>query len=139
MLLVLKTREELEELYGVPAIDIPVFISCLLRIASIFLSLGFLLLLSAAYLSAPISLSTSRPVLTLLSAPPATPYLIPLYSTNRAFYITFALVFVLHFFLSVLHTPVLLPRVGLHVVAYLGFLVGLGTFFAGLGLWDALS
>lgn len=38
-----------------------------------------------------------------------------------------------------LHTPVFLPRVGVHVVAYLGFLVGLGLLFTGLGVWDALS
>ncbi|KAA1474090.1 hypothetical protein DENSPDRAFT_781042 [Dentipellis sp. KUC8613] len=140
-LVLLKTREELEELYGIPVIYIPVFITCLLRIASVVLSLGFTLLLSAAYLSAPISLSPYRPhsLLAFFAPPVQLVAHIPLYDSNRAFYITFALVFLLHFFLSVLHTPVLLPRIGVHVVAYLGFLVGLGTVFAGLGLWDALS
>jgi hypothetical protein len=55
------------------------------------------------------------------------------------FWGTFAGVCGINWGLSLLHTPVFLPRVGVHVVAYLGFLVGLGTLFAGLGVWDALS
>ncbi|KAG1856722.1 hypothetical protein F4604DRAFT_1206602 [Suillus subluteus] len=39
-LLVIKMRDELEEVYGVPVIKIPVFVSCLQRFNSIFLSIG---------------------------------------------------------------------------------------------------
>jgi hypothetical protein len=60
-------------------------------------------------------------------------------SSNSMFWGTFAGVCGINWGLSLLHTPVFLPRVGVHVVAYLGFLVGLGTLFAGLGMWDALS
>ncbi|KAI0062974.1 hypothetical protein BV25DRAFT_1803095 [Artomyces pyxidatus] len=123
-LVALKAREELEELYGFPAIRIPVFVSCLLRFASIMLSLGFTLLLSAAYLSVPLSLNAAY---------------IPPSKTNGPFIITFILVFFIHLLLSLLHTPMFLSRIGVHVVAYVGFLVGLGSVFAGLGLWDALS
>ncbi|KAI0042744.1 hypothetical protein FA95DRAFT_1584333 [Auriscalpium vulgare] len=121
-LIALKAREELEDLYGFPAIRIPVFVSCLLRFASILLSLGFTLLLSGSYLSVPLSLS---------SIPPS--------KTNGPFYITFALVYALQLLLSLLHTPLFLSRIGVHVVAYVGLLVGLGSVFAGLGVWDALA
>lgn len=129
-LITLKAREELEDMYGIPFIHIPVFVSCLLRIASIALSLGFLLLLSAAYLSAPLSRSS------LLFAASSHP---PIFTTNGAFYVTFSLVFLLHFSISLLHTPMVLPKIGVHVVAYVGFLIGLGSIFAGLGMWGALA
>jgi len=63
----------------------------------------------------------------------------PTSTTNRPFYAAFTLVFVVHYLLAFLHTPAFLPRVGVHVVAYLGLLVALGTVFGGLALWDALS
>jgi hypothetical protein len=110
---------------------VPVFVSCLLRIASIFLSLGIVLLLSAGYLTAP------------LASPPSTEdtlmVRIPRSWSNKAFWGTFLGVCGINWGLSLLHTPAFLPRVGVHVVAYLGFLVGLGMLFAGLGVWDALS
>ncbi|KAI0316471.1 hypothetical protein OF83DRAFT_1126600 [Amylostereum chailletii] len=127
-LVALKTREELEELYGVPVVRIPVFIACLLRIASIVLSLGFTLVLSAAYLSAPLA----HPRKTARAA-------MPLTDTNGPLALAFALVYAAHLALALLHTPMLLPRLGVHVVAYVGFLVGLGSVFAGLGMWGALS
>lgn len=109
----------------------PVFVSCLLRIASIFLSLGIVLLLSAGYLTSPLAEPpTSKGVLTAMTPPSW---------SNHLFWSTFLGVCAINWCLSLLHTPVFLPRVGVHVVAYLGLLVGLGTLFAGLGLWDALS
>ncbi|KAH9964834.1 hypothetical protein BC827DRAFT_891362 [Russula dissimulans] len=132
-LVAVKAREELEELYGYPAIRVPVFVLCLLRIASILLSLGIVLLLSAAYLTSP------------LAVPPhaedtfvATRTIPPLWS-DGLFWGTFLSVCAVNWSLSLLQSPVFLPRVGVHVVAYLGFLVGLGMLFTGLGMWDALS
>jgi hypothetical protein len=55
------------------------------------------------------------------------------------FWGTFACVCSINWGLSLLHTPAFLPRVGIHVVAYLGFLIGLGSLFAGLGMWGVLS
>jgi hypothetical protein len=104
---------------------IPVFISTLQRLSSIILSQGLSLLLSAAYLSSPISLQAER-------APPTAVL------SNRPFAITFPIVVVLHLLLSILHTPLVLPRIGLHTASYVGLIVGLGCMFAGLGVWKAL-
>ncbi|KAI0791035.1 hypothetical protein C8Q75DRAFT_716240 [Abortiporus biennis] len=121
----LKEREELEEIYGLPIIKIPVFVSCLQRIDSIIITVGIFLILSASYLRSTISLSTStRP------SPPG---------SNKPIIITFPLIGLLNFFLCLIYTPLVLPRLGVHTTAYIGFLVGLGTLFAGLGLWGALS
>jgi len=120
-LVAVKAREELEELYGFPAIRVPVFVTCLLRIASILLSLGFVLLLSAGFLALP-GLEQNPPL-----------------RSQGTFWATFVAVCGINWGLSLLHTPVFLPRVGVHVVAYLGLLVGLGALFAGLGMWGALS
>ena len=97
------------------------FVTCLLRIASILLSLGFVLLLSAGFLA----------LLGSEKNPPS--------RSQGTFWGTFVAVCGINCGLSLLHTPVFLPRVGVHVVAYLGLLVGLGALFAGLGMWGALS
>ncbi|KAH9064371.1 hypothetical protein EDB87DRAFT_1319913 [Lactarius vividus] len=131
-LVAIKAREELEELYGFPAIHVPVFVSCLLRIASILLSLGFVLLLSAGYLTSP-------PAIFPVLEKDGMTVSVPSSWSNGTFWGTFVAVCGVNWGLSLLHTPVFLPRVGVHVVAYLGLLVGLGTLFAGLGMWDALS
>ena len=60
----------------------------------------------------------------------------PIYS-NRPLAITFPLVVLVHVFLSLLHSPLVLPRIGVHTAAYVGLLVGLGGFFTSLGLWGA--
>ncbi|EIM84236.1 uncharacterized protein STEHIDRAFT_158926 [Stereum hirsutum FP-91666 SS1] len=141
----LKTREELEELYGYPVIRTPVFILILLRLASIFLSLGFTLLLSSTYLSSPISLS-SRTLSTLstpsTSSDPPPPHLphpsAHPYPTNSTFTLIFFSVFTMHLCLALLHTHLVLPSVGVHVVAYVGLIVGLGAVFGGLGMWGGL-
>jgi hypothetical protein len=147
-LLTLKAREEVEEVYGVPAIvclyplllvrpnlilknlvarqKIPVFISTLQRLSSIILSQGLSLLLSSAYLGSPIS----------FQLPQTSPT--PLLSSNRPFVITFPIVVMIHLLLSMLHTPLVLPRIGLHTASYMGLIIGLGCLFAGLGVWKAL-
>jgi hypothetical protein len=147
-LVAFKVREELEELYGFPAVVslwvfrltavadrelkcIPVFVSCLLRVASILLSLGIVLLLSAGYLTSPLALPPTAEYAVMRTIPPSW--------TNNLFWGTFLGVCGVNWGLSMLHTPVFLPRVGVHVVAYLGFFVGLGMLFTGLGVWDALS
>ncbi|KAI8990372.1 hypothetical protein BD414DRAFT_483410 [Trametes punicea] len=121
----LQEREELEEVYGLPVIYIPVFVPCLQRIDSFLFSLGFTLILAWAYLRSPLSFPADFD-------PP------PIYS-NRALGIAFPVVVLVHFFLSLLHSPPILPRIGVHTTAYVGLLVGLGGFFTGLGLWGALS
>ncbi|KAI0077005.1 hypothetical protein K474DRAFT_1675169 [Panus rudis PR-1116 ss-1] len=122
----LKEREDLEEIYGLPIIKIPVFVLALQRIDSILITIGITLTLSACYLRSNISLSTS-----VLISPPG--------STNTPIIVAFPLTVLLNTSLMILYTPLVLPRVGIHAAAYIAFLVGLGTFFAGLGLWGALS
>ncbi|PIL25863.1 hypothetical protein GSI_11616 [Ganoderma sinense ZZ0214-1] len=124
-LLYLQEREELEEVYGVPVIYIPVFVPCLQRVDSFLFSLGFTLVLAWAYLLSPLSFP-----------PGADP--MPIYS-NHALEIAFPIVVVVHLCLSLLHSPLVLPRLGVHTAAYVGLLVSLGGFFTGLGLWGALA
>jgi hypothetical protein len=110
---------------------VPVFVSCLLRVASILLSLGIVLLLSAGYLTSPLALPPTAEDLLRATIPPSW--------SNSMFWGMFLGVCGINWCLSLLHTPVFLPRVGVHVVAYLGLVVGLGMLFAGLAVWDALS
>ncbi|KAG1724614.1 hypothetical protein EDB19DRAFT_1759057, partial [Suillus lakei] len=60
-------------------------------------------------------------------------------SSHVPFIITTPLVLLIHAILAALHTPALLPRVGVHTAAYVGVLVGIMSFFAGLAVWGALS
>ncbi|KAH9886753.1 hypothetical protein C8Q73DRAFT_748908 [Cubamyces lactineus] len=124
----LQEREELEEVYGMPVIYIPVFVPCLQRIDSFLFSLGYTLVLAWAYLRSPLSFPPEY-------EPPGPP---GMYSSH-ALLLAFPLVVLVHLGLSVLHSPPVLPRIGVHTTAYVGLLVGLGGFFAGLGLWGALS
>jgi hypothetical protein len=110
---------------------VPVFVSCLLRVASILLSLGIVLLLSAGYLTSPLAWPPTAEYGVMTTIPPSW--------SNNIFWGTFFGVCGVNWGLSMLYTPALLPRAGVHVVAYLGFLVGLGTLFTGLSVWDALS
>ncbi|KAH7911138.1 hypothetical protein BJ138DRAFT_1101295 [Hygrophoropsis aurantiaca] len=127
-LLAFKTREELEELYGVPIVQIPVFISCLQRFNSILLSVGLTLLLSSSYLRSPLSFPPSDHL-----QKPSLP------NSNTPFFITFPLVLLVHTSLAMLYTPAILPRIGVQTAAYVGILAGLMSFFAGLAVWGALS
>ncbi|KAF8999869.1 hypothetical protein BDQ17DRAFT_1543515 [Cyathus striatus] len=138
-LIALKRREDIEDAYGMPFIHIPVFISCLHRINALLSSLGVTLLLSAAYMRSTFAEYT----------PPAIPYLfntrtsfaVHITSTKSNTYlaVTVPVVLVLQVFLSLLHTPLVLPRVGVHTFVYLGLLISLGMLFSGLSVWKALS
>ncbi|KAI0772413.1 hypothetical protein BD413DRAFT_603905 [Trametes elegans] len=121
----LQEREELEEVYGVPVIHIPVFVPCLQRVDAFLFALGYTLVLSWAYLRSPLAFPAGYD--------PPGPY------SSRALAIAFPVVVLAHLFLSLLHSPPVLPRIGVHTTAYVGLLVGLGGFFTGLGLWGALS
>jgi len=44
----------------------------------------------------------------------------------------------LQWFLSVLHTPQVLPRIGVQTFVYVGSMISLGVFFAGLGVWEGI-
>lgn len=122
-LLALKGREEVEEIYGMPFIRIPVFISCLLRVNALIHTLGLTLLLSAAFIRS--SFSSSE---TSLDEP-----------NNTQLYTTLALVFFIHFSVVSLHSPPFLPKVGIHTAAYVSFIVALGCWFAGMGVWEAVE
>ncbi|KAF8550655.1 hypothetical protein OG21DRAFT_1419383 [Imleria badia] len=127
-LIALKAREELEEVYGVAPIKIPVFVSCLQRFDSIILSVGLTLLVSSAYLRSP------------LSVPVADSRIIPYpIISHKPFMVTFPIVLVIHTSLASLYTPMILPRIGIHTAAYVSVLVSLMCFFAGLAVWGALS
>ncbi|KAK7045420.1 hypothetical protein VNI00_007673 [Paramarasmius palmivorus] len=133
-LVAMRARDDLERVYGIPFIHIPVFISCLQRVNSLLLSVGFSLVLSSTYMlsirpphtPARILEITSRPVESVNSAPNYLAISIPLG-------------ILLQLFLYLLHTQLVLPRIGVHSVVYIGLLVSLGLFFAGLALWDALA
>lgn len=52
--------------------------------------------------------------------------------------ITAPLLVVLQWVLSVLHTPQVLPRIGVQTFVYVGLIISLGIFFAGLGVWEGI-
>jgi hypothetical protein len=109
-----------------------VIITTLQRLDSILLSLGLSLLISYAYLSSSIS-SPIHPVSVPLSM------LSPTHHGNRPFAITFPIAVAVHVALAMLYTSPVLPRIGVHTAAYISLLGALGVFFAGLGVWGALS
>ncbi|KZT35959.1 hypothetical protein SISSUDRAFT_1064078 [Sistotremastrum suecicum HHB10207 ss-3] len=145
-LMALKQRAELEEVYGSPITacpllfpnlngltklqDIPVFISCLQRIDSIILSLGLTLLLSASYTLHP-----------FLHDHPSHPHEHPLHPPSNIIKIipTFGVVVLLHTVLSLLWTPVVLPRIGIHSASYIALVGALGSLWAGLWMWGILE
>jgi hypothetical protein len=51
---------------------------------------------------------------------------------------TFIALVVVHFVLGAIWTTGRLPRIGMHTASYVGLLVPLGCFFAGLVAWGAL-
>jgi len=154
-LLRLKSREELEEVYGIPVIQIPVFISCLHRINSVLSSLGVCLILSAAYMRStlayypPLKLSELRDLRywTVLfsshrlqdnpTASSNTPHPFPL--SNHTLIIAFPSLLLIQTLLSLMHTPWVLPKIGIHTYVYVCLLVWLGVFFGALGFWEALT
>ncbi|KAF8176264.1 hypothetical protein BJ912DRAFT_987198 [Pholiota molesta] len=137
-LIALKNREELEEIYGIPFIRIPVFLSCLHRINSILSSLGATLLLTAAYMRSTFAYHPPSPNLYWLSPDPTTPAQ-PFRPSNTTLLITFPILLVVQAMLTFMHTPWIMPRLGIHTFVYIGLLVSLGLFFGGLGVWEALT
>ncbi|TFK29112.1 hypothetical protein FA15DRAFT_664425 [Coprinopsis marcescibilis] len=155
-LMALKAREELEEIYGMPVIYIPVFISCMHRINAVLLSLGNFLLISGAYLRSsfvtapfphpsppqplsPLPHSTSHhPYLLGLSDLPTSLQLRLSTHSNTLFGLTLLGVTLAQLILVVLHSSWVLPRIGIHTFVYVSCLISLGMFFAGLGYWEAL-
>jgi hypothetical protein len=115
---------------------IPVFISCLQRIASILFALGSFLILSAAFLRSAVSYPITPSVL-LVDDLDSHRWHTP--RRNVALYIAFPILTVVHASLAVLHAPPVLARMGLHTAAYMSLVAGLGAFFAGLGMWEVLS
>ncbi|PFH48844.1 hypothetical protein AMATHDRAFT_5426 [Amanita thiersii Skay4041] len=159
-LLAFRSREELEDAYGMPFIKIPVFISCLHRINALLLSLGFSLLLSAAYMhiltdsnknsnkfqsitSEDHQLSSyASAVITSFSGPSSsfeTPLPPPQHTPYHPILALFVTVLSLHFLLAIFHTPLFLPKFGVHTVVYMSFIVTLGTLFVALAVWGGLS
>ncbi|KAH7882055.1 hypothetical protein F5I97DRAFT_2068851 [Phlebopus sp. FC_14] len=127
-LVAVKSREELEEVYGLPVIKIPVFVSCLQRFNSIILSLGLNLLLSCAYLRSPISIPVS-------DTDNSNPY--PSH-WHSPFAVTFPIILVIHTSLASLYTPTILPRIGVHTAAYVGVLVGPDVLLCRVGRVEGL-
>ncbi|KAL5520415.1 hypothetical protein ACEPAG_9639 [Sanghuangporus baumii] len=133
-----RARDELEELYGQPYIEIPVFVALLQRLDTILFSLGNTLLLSAAFLPLP-------PYASPLFSPsdpssssswnsresPSHTHMLPLVPA-------FFIVAFVHAALGILHVPPVLAHVGLPAAAYASCIVGLGLTFAGVGVWIGL-
>ncbi|KAG6889695.1 hypothetical protein C0995_015443 [Termitomyces sp. Mi166 len=121
-LIAIRAREELEDAYGVPVIRIPIFLTCLQRINDLLLSLGLTLLLSKAYLRSAVSRDD----------PPSG-------TSNLALIIGAPVVWAVQCYLALLHTPLILPRMGIPAVVYHASLVSLSAFFGGLAAWNGLS
>ncbi|KAJ3841925.1 hypothetical protein F5878DRAFT_434572 [Lentinula raphanica] len=166
-LIAVRKRDELEKYYGIPFVRIPAFIPCLQRANALLFSLGMTLILSSAYLQAAIAHSwfmsphihpaeehSAVYIIPSESAPnsyletvisPAWPWssiqLLPvtLRQSNQLLTIGVPVVFIVQMSLSILHSQLVLPKAGVHTVVYIGSLVSLGIFFAGLSVWDALS
>ncbi|KAF9481582.1 hypothetical protein BDN70DRAFT_991745 [Pholiota conissans] len=138
-LIALKNREDLEEIYGIPVICIPVFLSCLHRINSILFSIGASLLLSAAYMRSSFAYTSPPPSLFGLKLPNSVAPSHLFQPSNKTLIITLPVLLVVQALLTLMHTPWIMPRFGIHTVVYIGLLVSLGLFFGGLGLWEALT
>ena len=88
------------------------------------MSLGVCLLLSHAYICSTAAVSSSFQVFQD--------------GTNTPLLITLPTVALVQFGLAVLHTPLVVPVLGVPTVVYTCSLVSLGSFFAGLGVWEGL-
>jgi hypothetical protein len=146
-LLALKSRAEIEDVYGSPLPNIPLFLMFLQRLDSILLSLGLTLVLSAAYAS-----SGFEACLKKFTAAPAVSVVVTgegeggsggggeglTWAQVEAIAPTFTVLVFVHFALGAIWTAGALPRFGMHTASYVGLLVSLGCFFAGLGGWGAL-
>ncbi|KAG8826870.1 hypothetical protein FRC19_006989 [Serendipita sp. 401] len=161
-----KQRAELEGVYGSPLPRIPIFLIALQRLDSILLSIGLTLLVSSAYLRAlylppeepstpvasALSLSSLVPLAEGLSASVVETlkrrmdggsvrykqdWEVDWAEIKHTTVPVFVAVVLIHFALSILWIEAL-PRIGVHTASYVGLLVSLTAFFAGLGYWSAL-
>lgn len=111
--------------------NIPVFVSCLLRIDSIILVFALYLLVSSSYLS---NLSPYAPFTnTVIELGPH----LHVSQAVRDTLPTFFIIVALHTLLSFVSAH-LLRWIGIHSVSYLCCIVALGALFTGLGRWNAL-
>ncbi|KAF9450525.1 hypothetical protein P691DRAFT_789092 [Macrolepiota fuliginosa MF-IS2] len=139
-LIALRGREELEDLYGMPFIHIPVFISCLHRLNSALFVLGSTLLITAAYMRSEFSLKSPPKIFGMMYDSLADiqhehwtrPH------GNTQLLIASLIVVFLQWMLALLHTPYVLPHVGVQTLVYVGLIISLGVFFAGLGVWEGI-
>ncbi|KAF5390020.1 hypothetical protein D9757_003815 [Collybiopsis confluens] len=156
-LMAVRARDELEKYYGVSFIQIPVFVSCLQRANDLLFSLGITLTLAFAYVQLTAGASTTTSPLsfsgwsnshTLPWSTTATgestgtisiSILTLRLSGPRTAKIVLPLVFFIQLIMSLLHSRLVLPKAGVHTVVYIGTLISLGLFFAGLSVWGALS
>ncbi|KAL1742911.1 hypothetical protein HDZ31DRAFT_65514 [Schizophyllum fasciatum] len=136
-LITLRKREEIEEQYGMAFIRIPITIPILQRLNSLLFSIGSFLLISAAtfskvkavgmfafdpYRPAHVAFTIAKHGLGESSASlPLPPILVAVAIAHAAPTITSA------------------TLIGPHVAAYVGLLISLVVFFAGLGVWGALE
>ena len=63
----------------------------------------------------------------------------PLTASDQPLVITTLPILTIYTLLAMMHTPLILPRIGIHTFVYVELLVSLGVFFGGLAVWDALS
>jgi hypothetical protein len=60
-------------------------------------------------------------------------------ASNLRLAITIPPILIIYTLLATMHTPLILPRIGIHTFVYVELLVSLGVFFGGLAVWGALS
>ncbi|KAH6912026.1 hypothetical protein BKA70DRAFT_823569 [Coprinopsis sp. MPI-PUGE-AT-0042] len=124
-LVALTKREELEEMYGMPFICIPSFISCLHSIPTFANAIHSFLFNIFSSMS-PTIVTSPRTIMTTTTtkrAPRIILFFLPTLAT---------------LLLSVLHsphTPRILPWIRIHTYVVVSLMVNLGVFFAGLGGW----
>jgi len=129
-LLAVRTRVELEQVYGIPPPNIPVFISCLQRLDSILYAYGITLIISHRYLAELMTTRRRDP------GDSSLPFDYP--SAIAAAFPTFIVLLSLTTAVNTMWA-LALPNIGVHSASYAALLLALGLFFAGLGYWDALS
>lgn len=139
-LITIRKREEIEAQYGMAFIRIPILVPVLQRLNSLLFSIGSILIISAAtfpniktadrfssvaYRPAHVAFTlvkdVGRPVATTSATLPLAPILVAVAAAHAVPTITSA------------------TLAGPHVAAYIGLLIGLVVFFAGLGIWGALE
>ena len=59
--------------------------------------------------------------------------------SNKALTITVPILLFIQTVLTVMHTPWVLPRIGVQSFVYVTLLVSLLLLFGGLGIWEALT